>query len=121
MSNNIKDKNKILPNGHIKTNPIRLMQKEESNNKRHQYLKTRKSQSLADQIDVNFMANGQLNIQNKTVSHVIENNNYIKVSDTTKSLAEKNLFKLKSELLEYKTKCEKLQNEINVYITNKGS
>jgi hypothetical protein len=138
-----KEKQKLpLQNGKNKQfSTIKVISKEENYSKRLQYLQTRKAQSISNHPSINStgdphsIPNGQshttIQVPEKhnnipTVAHKslkkTESSNFYDTTgnnfnrnDSLKCLNDnKIIFKLKSELLEYKTKTEKLQNEINV-------
>jgi hypothetical protein len=102
-----------IPGGKT-TNKLIKVNKDDTTTKRLQYLQNRKAQSISGQVD--SIANGQTDKVKKhkdklesTVSSGFSRNDSLKCLNDNITL-----FKLKSELLEYKTKTEKLQIEINV-------
>jgi hypothetical protein len=128
MSNNLKQKTGVNLSTKLNHNriPTIKVHRDEAYSKRLQYLQTRKAQSLSGNPDslgvIGHIPNGQICMEkNKNLTKKPEMNTLDSTSsgfnrnDSLKCLSDnKTLFKLKSELLEFKTKTEKMQNEINV-------
>jgi hypothetical protein len=118
-------KQKISIPGGKSNNKLIKITKDDTYTKRMQYLQNRKAQSISGQVET---ANGQIGSLGSLVGNLIPDKPRKpkdKLQDTLASGFSRNeslkclndgvtIFKLKSELLEYKTKTEKLQMEITV-------